>query len=106
MIEHAPDIGLEFLRLYLTLAFMAIGAGLMVGGPRWAGKAGRLFFVRPVVAIAAGVRLLVTTLLSGTWTLLARLLLMSWAVLLRFILWPVIDELRFWLRWLGGRSRR
>jgi hypothetical protein len=106
MIDAAPQLAVELARFYLTLGLMAVGAGLMVAGPRGARRMGRLFFVDPLMWGGLCLRLLASTVLTGTCRLLLRLLVNMWALSVRFILWPVIDELRFWLRWLGGRSRR
>ena len=80
---------LLLLAYYLTFALMLVGAGLMIGGPAWAGATARFFFVRPLQLIIASLLTTLMWLLAKTWDALRGTLSSTWHVMRDYLLWPI-----------------
>jgi hypothetical protein len=74
---------------FLTGALMAIGAGLMLGGPPAAAAVARFCFVRPVIAMLRAVLAGLLWLAGEIWVGVRSMLMRTWCLLRDFLLWPV-----------------
>jgi hypothetical protein len=77
------------LSFYLTGAIMAIGAGLMLGGPPAAAAVARFCFLRPVIALLRGILAALRWLAGEIWVGVRSILTRTWWLLRDFLLWPL-----------------
>jgi hypothetical protein len=94
----------ELLRLaltfYVTIAIMGVGFATMIWGSDGAGKAVRVFFLRPVQFMLASIPIVLQTVLGSVWQGLAALMRMMMRAIKRELTELGKDAL--WLvRWLG-----
>jgi hypothetical protein len=95
--EEVAQLLVVLVQLYATIGIMAIGFGMMVGGPDTATAVGTFFFVRPVQAALAWSRSALVALAVTVWT----------AVIGRLSGWITseIKEVAKDIRWLVTRER-
>lgn len=79
---------------YLTIAIMGVGFALMAGGPLLAGAALRLFFSRPLSALARGTAWVVWSLLHLMVTILWQMLVAVCRLLIIKLVDPAARLLR------------
>jgi tellurite resistance protein TehA-like permease len=90
-----------FIQVYLTLAIMGIGFGMMLGGPDGASAVARFFFLRPLVHLAATTAGMVAALLSASGSSVLKIVAVVGRAARR-----ELDELRADVRWLLQKFAR